>query len=103
LNQGRIVEVLSCTQVILDPLTSSDIEDEYRHFFLENNAIQRRIVKYTPDHVATVVPPFEVTTTLTTQSLRPRPSISVHFPPLALFRLPGSNIFLIHSSIYLSK
>ena len=39
LHQGRIVQSLSTTQVILDPLTSSDIEDEYRHFFLENNSI----------------------------------------------------------------
>jgi len=60
LNQGRIVQSLSTTQVILDPLTSSDILDEYRHFFLENNGIQRRIVKYTPEHVATVVPPFDI-------------------------------------------
>ena len=101
LNQGRIVEVLSCTQVILDPLTSSDIEDEYRHFFLENNNIQRRIVKYTPDHVATIVPPFEVTAAPKTQSRRPRPSFPVHFPSLSLFRLPGSTTILIHSSIYL--
>ena len=60
LNQGRIVHALSCTQIILDPLTSSEIEDEYRHFFLENNGIQRRIIKYTPEHIVTVVPPFEI-------------------------------------------
>ena len=86
LNQGRLVEVLSCTQVILDPLTSSEIEDEYRHFFLENNAVQRRIVKYTPDHVATVVPPFEVTTVL--EALSHRHSClyfcPLPFPPVAL-------------------
>ena len=86
LNQGRLVEVLSCTQVILDPLTSSEIEDEYRHFFLENNAVQRRIVKYTPDHVATVVPPFEVTTVL--EALSHRHSClyfcPLHLPPVAL-------------------
>ena len=60
LNQGRIVQSLSCTQFILDPLTSSETEDEYRHFFLENNGIQRRIIKYTPDHIVTVVPPFDI-------------------------------------------
>jgi len=59
-NQGRIVQSLSCTQFILDPLTSSELENEYRHFFLENNGIQRRIIKYTPDHIATVLPPFDI-------------------------------------------
>jgi hypothetical protein len=60
LNQGRIVQSLSTSQFILDPLTSSDVEDEYRHFFLENDSVQRRIVKYTCDHVVTVMPPFDV-------------------------------------------
>lgn len=59
-NQGRIVQSLSCSQFILDPLTSSELENEYRHFFLENNGIQRRIIKYTPDHIVTVMPPFDI-------------------------------------------
>jgi hypothetical protein len=60
LAQGRIVQSLSCNQIIIDPLTSSEIEDEYRHFFLENNGFQRRIIKYTPDRVVTVLPPFDL-------------------------------------------
>ena len=59
LNQGRIVQVLSLNQFAIDPVTSSQIEDEYRYFFFETGGHQRRIVKYTQDHVVTVLPPFE--------------------------------------------